>query len=538
MAVGTAQDFDVIIVGGGFSGCYMLYKLRKEGFRVLLIESADGFGGVWRWNRYPGARVDTHVPLYELSIPEVTQTWTWTEKFPKAAELVKYFEHLDRVLDLSKDSIFGTKVLGAHFSDEANRWTITTDSSPTPYTATYFIPSVGFAAKRLYPNWPGLDSFKGTVIHSSYWPNKEIEYAGKRVGVVGTGSTGVQLTQEMSKHAQELTLFQRTPNMALPLPNTELTAEAQAERKKDYAAIHKARLDSPGGYDFGPCDIGTFDHTPEQREAFYEKLWNEGGFLLWVGQYRDVLTNLDANHETYNFWARKVRALITDPEKRDIVAPLDPPHPFGTKRPSLFLNFYEAINQENVHVADITKYPVQEVTEDGIITADGKKHTLDILVLATGFDAITGGLKAIDIHNSQGLSLTEKWTKGTWTYLGLMTANFPNMFFTYGPQAPTAFSNGPTCVEVQGNWIVDTLVKNRAQGRTRIVPTEEAEQEYRKLVNESTQKTLYPLTKSYYMGANVEGKPIEALNFPLGIPKYKAMLDTSMNNGHEGFLLA
>ncbi|KAK2013502.1 FAD/NAD(P)-binding domain-containing protein [Colletotrichum eremochloae] len=525
MAITHNHDFDVVIVGGGFSGCYLLHKLREQGFKVLLIESAAGFGGVWRWNCYPGARVDTHVPLYELSIPAVTQTWNWTEKFPTSSELVKYFEHMDKVLDLSRDSIFNTKVTAAEFCDSNNRWTITTDKDSKPYKATYFIPAVGFAAKRLYPGWAGLENFKGVLHHSSFWPREGVDYAGKRVGIVGTGSTGVQMSQEMSKQAAELTIFQRTPNMALPLPNQKLTEEEQTARKKDYPAIHQSRLESTGGYDYSADAISTFDHTPERREAYYEDKWAQGGFKLWVGQYRDVLTSLEANRLTYDFWARKVRAQIKDPAKRDIVAPLEPPHPFGTKRPSLFINFYDVINQDHVHLADISRFPIERVTEDGLVTADGKLHKLDILVLATGFDAITGGLKAIQIRNGAGLLLRDKWASGTWTHLGLMTAGFPNMFFTYGPQAPTAFSNGPTCIEVQGDWIVEALVRNRERGLTRMEPSAEAEQGFRKLVNERTNATLYPLTKSYYMGANVPGKPIEALNFPSGIPNYRAMLD-------------
>jgi len=532
------SDFDVIIIGGGFSGCYLLYKLRKEGFRVLLIESAEGLGGVWRWNCYPGARVDTHVPLYEYSIPEVWKTWNWTEKFPTSAELCKYFEHVDKVLDLSKDCLYHTKVISAHFSDDETRWSITTEGNSTPYQARWFIPSVGFAAKRHFPDWPGLERFKGVIHHSSFWPREGVDYKGKRVGVVGTGSTGVQLAQEMGPEASELTLFQRTPNLALPLRKVALTAEEQEKDKVNYPAKFKARLESRGGYDFSPCDLGTFDHTSEEREKFFEEKWEQGGFLLWVGSYRDTLTDIKANRETYNFWAKKVRALIDDPEKRDLLAPLEPPHPFGTKRPSLFWDFYEVMNRPNVHIADVSKYPVKEVTEEGIVTADGKLHKLDILALATGFDAITGGLKAIDIRNGGGQSLSDKWASGTWTHLGMMTSGFPNMFFMYGPQGPTSFSNGPTCVEIQGDWIVNALLHHRGKDIKRMEAMAEAEQGFRKFVNDETDKTLYPLADSYYMGANIKGKPREALNFPSGIPYYRDMLADAASKGYQGFILA
>ncbi|RTE80805.1 hypothetical protein BHE90_004683 [Fusarium euwallaceae] len=532
----SIHKVDVVIVGGGFSGCYLLHKLRQNNFTARIVEAAPGLGGVWQWNCYPGARVDTHVPLYEYSMEEVWKTWSWKEKFPTAAELQAYFEHVDKVLQLSRDVIYNTKVTQAAFNDSLNEWTISTDKG-VRLQSRYFVPAVGFAAKRSFPDWPGLEDFTGVIHHSSFWPRQDVNLDGKRVAIVGTGSTGVQLVQELGPRAKHLTLFQRTPNLALPLNQVALTEAMQQEQKAGYPAKFAERLQSKGGYDFSPEDINTFDHTPEERKAFYQERWDKGGFLFWVGSYKDVLTDLKSNREAYDFWACQIRAKITNPAKKEILAPLEPPHPFGTKRPALFRNFYEVCNQDNVQIIDVNKNPVTRVTANGVVTADGETHVIDALILATGFDAITGGLKEIDIKNGMGYTLSEKWSAGTWTNLGLMTADFPNMFLMYGPQGPTALSNGPTCVEIQGNWIVNALVHNREKGLERMVPTHQAQEEYRAMVNDLTAQTLYPMAKSYYMGANIEGKTREALNFPAGIPKYKEMLDGCAAKGYEGFVI-
>lgn len=535
VSIHKVHKVDVVIVGGGFSGCYLLHRLRQNNFTARIVEAAPGLGGVWQWNCYPGARVDTHVPLYEYSMEEVWKTWSWKEKFPTAPELQAYFEHVDKVLQLSQDVIYNTKVTEAVFNDSLNEWAISTDKE-VRLQSRYFVPAVGFAAKRSFPDWPGLEDFAGVIHHSSFWPRQGVNLNGKRVAVVGTGSTGVQLVQELGPQTKHLTLFQRTPNLALPLNQVALTEAMQQEQKAGYPAKFVERLLSKGGYDFSPEDINTFDHTPEERKAFYQERWDKGGFLFWVGSYKDVLTDLRSNREAYNFWASQIRAKITDPVKKEILAPLEPPHPFGTKRPALFRNFYDVCNQDNVHIIDVNSNPVTRVTANGVITADGEIHAIDALILATGFDAITGGLKAIDIKNGTGKTLSEKWSAGTWTNLGLMTADFPNMFFMYGPQGPTAFSNGPTCVEIQGDWIVDALVHSREKGLERMLAANQAQEEYRAMVNDLTARTLYPLAKSYYMGANIEGKTREALNFPAGIPKYKEMLDECAAEGYKGFV--
>ncbi|KAF4337473.1 cyclopentanone 1 2-monooxygenase [Fusarium beomiforme] len=529
------RKVDVVIIGGGFSGCYLLHKLRKQNFSAVIVEAASGLGGVWQWNCYPGARVDTPVPLYEYSMEEVWRAWNWTEKLPTAGELQKYFEHVDKVLGLSKDVIYNTKVTDAIFDNATNKWMIKTDKE-IEVEATWFIPAVGFAAKRSFPDWPGLDDFQGVIHHSSFWPHEGVDLRDKRVAIVGTGSTGVQIVQEIGPQAQSLVLFQRTPNLALPLNQAKLTKEEQDAEKDWYPEKYKSRLLSKGGYDFSPSELSTFDHNAEERRAFFQEKWGKGGFHFWTGAYGDLLTNLDANREAYSFWCNKVRGMIRDPSKREMLAPLKAPHPFGTKRPALFRNFYQVCDQDNVRIVDVNKNPVTKVLPSGIVTEDGINHEIDALILATGFDAITGGLKAINVLNSTGESLSEKWSNGTWTNLGLMTADFPNMFFMYGPQGPTALSNGPTCVEIQGDWIVQAVKSAREAGKQRMRATTEGQNKYRELVNEMTADTLFPMANSYYMGANIDGKPREALNFPGGIPMYKELLDKAAEKGYEGFI--
>lgn len=481
--------------------------------------------------------MDSHIPLYQIDIPETWKTWNWTERYPAADELLAYFQHIDKTLNLSEDVDYNTKVVRAELNETTNKWTITTEGGNL-YIAKYFIPCTGFAAKRSFPNWPGLDSFKGEIHHSSFWPRDDVRTEGRRIGVVGTGATGLQVVQELSTVANELTVFQRTPNLALPMRQAQLTPEIQDQERGRWQTLLANRLRSPGGYDNAPADINTFDHTSEEREAFYEERWSKGGFSFWTGGYKDLMTNREANREAYNFWAKKVRSLIHDPVKRDILAPLEPPHPFGAKRSTLFSTYYEQLDKGHVHVADIKRNPVERVVEDGLVTRDGKHHHLDIIVLATGFDANTGGLTQIDINNAQSVTLRDTWAKGTQTYLGMMTAAFPNMFFVYGPQGPTALSNGPTCIEIQCDWIVRLLTHARKTGVVRIAARQEAQEGYHKTVNDMTQQTLLSEADSYWMGANVEGKVREALNFPSGIPHYLRFLDECADARYDGMELA
>ena len=455
------------------------------------------------------------------------------DRSPDWRELREYFKHVEKVLDIKKDVYLNACVNAAEYDEVAKKWIVKTEDGRIA-KSSFLICAIGFAAKRHFPDWKGLDSFRGVIHHSSFWPEEGVDVKGKKVAVVGTGSTGVQIAQECSKDAAELTVFQRTPNLALPMQQRNIYPEHQ--EKTNYEQFFKDRMKTFAGFPYDFVDKGTFDETPDEREAFYEKLWQNGGFEFWLATYDDMLYDNAANREAYNFWAKKTRARISDPRKRDILAPIEPPHAFGTKRPSLEQDFYEMFNRPNVDVIDIKSNPVIEVKPGGIVTADGRLHEVDVLALATGFDSVTGGMKNMGLKNIYGEPLSETWKMGTWSYLGTTCNGYPNFFFLYGAQGPTAFSNGPSCVEAQGNWIIRVINKMKAEGITQINPTKEAEEAWRKNVKEISDKTLFPQTASWYMGANIPGKPREQLNYAGGLPKYEKELGSKLDNW-EGFML-
>lgn len=426
---------------------------------------------------------------------------------------------MDKVLEIKKDVAFNTRVVESTFDDNTHKWIVKTEDGRTA-RADYLINAIGFAAKRHFPDWKGLDSFAGELHHSSFWPQEGIDVKGKRVAVIGTGSTGVQIAQETSRDGAKVTVFQRTPNLALPMRQRKVSKEEQDANKKDYPQLYKDRMKTFAGFSYDFIKRKTMDDSPEEREKVYEKLWEAGGFEFWLATYDDMLFDMEANQEAYNFWAKKTRARITDERKRDIMAPLEKPHAFGTKRPSLEQDYYEQMDKPDNDVVDVTATPITEFTEKGIVTSDGKHREFDMIALATGFDSVTGGMKNMGLKDIHGVDLGDKWKKGTWTYLGMTCNDYPNMFFLYGAQGPTAFSNGPSCVEAQGEWIVDTMKKLKEEGITYLNPTKEAEEEWRRKVTELSDKTLFPGTSSWYMGANVPGKPREQLNYAGGIPLY------------------
>jgi cation diffusion facilitator CzcD-associated flavoprotein CzcO len=438
---------------------------------------------------------------------------------------------------VKKVTYFNARVISAEYDKRSSRWTVEMEDGRTA-RAKYLIVAAGFAAKRLFPDWKGLDTFEGEIHHSSFWPQSGVDIKNKRIAVIGTGSTGVQLAQECAKDAASVIVFQRTPNLALPMAQGKLTKEEQDAAKKEYAEKFKFRMTTFGGFQYDFVQKNTFDDSKEEREKFYQKLWDNGGFEFWLATYKDMLYDMDANREAYNFWAKKTRARISDPAKREILAPAEPLHAFGTKRPSLEQNYYEMLDRPENEVVDIKKTPIQEVTKTGIVTSDGKLRKFDIIALATGFDSVTGSMRTMGLKAIDGESLAKKWENGAWTYLGMTCAGFPNMFFLYATHGPTAFSNGPSCVECQGDWIVDAMVKMRKEGIRYIDATREAEKKWKDNVNELSDMTLFPLTSSWYMGANVPGKKIEQLNYAGGIPLYEKECRAVLNNGFDGFITA
>ena len=527
---------DVVVVGAGFNGLYQLYRLRQQGFDVHLIEAEDGLGGVWQSNRYPGARVDSHVPNYEYSVEAVWKDWNWSERFPGYRELRRYFQHVDEVLDLSRDISLRTRVTAADFDERTRRWRVQTDTGLT-VNPQFFVLCTGFASKPYTPDLPGLETFAGQAHHSARWPEDGVSLAGKRVGVLGTGASGVQIVQEAAADAAELTLFQRTPVTALAMQQRTYTAADNAEAKKGYREHFERRNNPPGSFaDIDRLSTKALDATAEEREQVFERAWQAGGFHFWAGTFADIGLDEAANRTAYDFWRDKTRARVNDPAVAELLAPTEPPYPFGTKRPSLEQNYYDVFNQPNVRLVDLTTNPIRAVTPSGMRLADGEM-ALDVLALATGFDANTGGLTQIAITGRDGRSLNETWSDGVHTNLGITVTGFPNMLLLYGPQSPTAFCNGPTCAELQGEWVVKLLEHMRAESLTRVASTPEADQKWVEHLDHVASQALLGQTDSWYMAANIPGKKRQLLNYP-STDAYLDFIGAAETNGYQGFRFA
>lgn len=533
----AASEFDVVVVGAGFSGVYQLHRLRKLGFSVRMLDAASDLGGIWYWNCYPGARVDTHVPMYEFSDESLWRDWNWSELFPGREELRRYFNYVDSKWNIRKDTQFNARVTNATFDEDANRWTLKTSDGDL-FRSRFVILCTGFAAKPNIPKIDGLDSFAGPRPHTGLWPQEGLDFTGKRVGIIGTGSSAIQVAQEAAKTAAHLTVFQRTMFMALPMGCRETNAEKQTKLKPGYPERFALRRMTFAGFDYDFIPKGALEVSPEERTATYESIWAKGGFNFWLATFNDVLMNKEANNTAYAFWRDKTRTRVKDPVLAKKLAPDVAPYAWGTKRPCLENGFYEIFNQGNVALVDLRATPIERVTPSAVVTGDGKAHDLDILVLGTGFDAVTGGILKIDIRGIGGLSINDRWSEGIRANLGLSTAGFPNMLYVYGPHAPTAFLNGPTAAETQGDIVADCLEYMRKNGYTRIESTPEADEAWADHVSDVVQQTLFAQTDSWYMGANIPGKRRESLNYPGGLPMYLQKCEESASKGYAGFKLS
>ncbi|PKY09147.1 FAD/NAD(P)-binding domain-containing protein [Aspergillus campestris IBT 28561] len=535
----TEDVLDALIVGAGFAGVYQLKRLREEGYKVKLVDSASDYGGVWYWNRYPGAGVDSTVPHYEFSDPTLWKEWTWSQRFPGSAEIREYFAFVAQKWDLRRDTEFSTHIASAKWHEPSLTWVIKS-SCGKEYRSRFFLLNTGFAARRYIPDWKGIDSFQGTFVHPSYWPKEEPDLRGKKVAVIGNGSTGVQIAQELSQVAEEFVLFQRTPNTALPQKQINFKDnEHERVPKETYPAIYAGRTTSFGGFDFNFLPRNTFSDTPEQRQQVYETLWQHGDFRFHLGNYQDLMFSAEANEEAYAFWRDKVRARIHDPALKELLAPQKNLYHFGCKRIPLEINYFEMFNQPNVSLVDVNATPIERLTPRGIQTTE-KEWEFDYIVCATGYDSFTGGLKQIDIEGAGGAdhTLAGKWKAGTKTYLGMSVSGFPNMFFTYGPQAPTALCNGPTCAESQGEFLVSMMNHLAREGRGRIEAGEEGEAKWGDDVRKFAYSSLLPGTKSWYMGDNIPGKPREPLIYLGGVPNYYNSLKECAEQGYAGFAIS
>ena len=535
-----ADEVDVLIIGAGFSGLYQLHHLRRAGFKVKVYEAAPSLGGVWYWNCYPGARCDTMGSLYQFSAEELWQDWNFDELYPSWDQIRSYFEHVDRKLDLRKDIRFDTRVASARFDSSTNMWTVRAENGRVA-KARILLLCTGIGSKPFYPAIDGVEDFRGQMYHTAAWPQEGVDLTGKRVGVIGTGASGVQVIQEAGPVAAELIVFQRTPNFALPMRQKRLDAEANRKMKERYPADFAKRARTFAGYDYDAMDFAgetTDGFTREQIIELYEDFWEKGGFWLWLGNFRSMYMDEQVNLVVYEFWRDKVRQRIKDPVLAEKLAPTVQPHPFGTKRISLEQNYFEQFNRKNVRLVDLQETPIERVTGRGVRTRDGIEYELDILVLATGFDMVTGGITAIDIRGTSGESIRDKWRSGVSAYLGSATNGFPNMLFVYGPLAPAGLSNGPSSSELHGDEIIELLRYMRDRKLTRIEATAEADDAWRERIDSFANTTLFGRSNSWYMAANVPGKAKQMINYPLGIPDYLEQWRQVKKDGYSGFSMS
>jgi cation diffusion facilitator CzcD-associated flavoprotein CzcO len=520
---------DVVVVGAGVAGLYQLHRLRGLGLSYRIFEAGSGIGGTWFWNRYPGARCDVESLEYSYSFSEeLEQEWEWTERYPAQAEILQYVEHVAKRFDLDRDVELDTRVTSAVWDGE--RWAVGTDR-PETVSARYVIFATGCLSQPKEIDIPGLEGFRGSVWSTARWPHDGVDFTGRRVAVIGTGSSGVQSIPVIAQQAAELTVFQRTANYILPARNAPLSPQAQQEQKADYRTLRRLARESPNGLVGTQREASAMDATAEERREVYEQAWSVGGLTSLRRAYNDISLNLDANRTVTDFLRDKIRSIVRDPETADSLAPSD--HPFGTKRPCLDTGYFETYNLDHVRLVDLRKTPITTITAEGVRTTD-RLVEVDDLVLATGFDAMTGALLAVDIRGRHGLRLADAWAEGPTTYLGLQVAGFPNMFTITGPGSPSVLSNMMVSIEQHVDWISGCLA--RIDGHV-IEASPEAQERWVAHVAEAADQTMMNRANSWYVGANVPGKPRVVMPYVGGVGRYREICDGVAAAGYDGFVL-
>lgn len=528
------SDFDAIIIGAGISGLYQLHRLRKLGLRVRVFEAGSGVGGTWYWNRYPGARFDSESYTYAYSFSqELLDEWTWKEHFAPQPETLDYLNFVADRLDLKRDIEFNARIKSATFSDPGNCWEVITESGERA-VAQFLITAVGVLSAPYTPDIPGRETFAGACWHTARWPHEPVDLRNKRIGVIGSGATAVQLITEVAKTAGQLTVFQRTANYCIPLNNRKITNDEQTSLRAEYGHMFDQCRNSFGAFihDFDPRSA--FDVDDAEREVIYEKLYGEQGFGFWLGNFQDIMTDEKANATIAEFVRRKIRERVRDPELAEKLTPRD--HCFGTKRVPLESGYYEVYNQANVTLVDLKETPIERITEKGVKTSTAD-YEFDILIFATGFDAVTGALTRMDIRGQNGQLLRDKWQDGPLTYLGLQVAGFPNLFTVVGAHNAANFCNVPRCIEQNVEWVSDCIAHLRENKIGRISATETAEREWQQHCEEVIAGTLFPTANSWFMGANIPGKKRAFLAYGGGLPRYREKCDDVAANGYAGFTL-
>jgi len=527
----NSAGFDVVIVGAGIAGLQMLYRVRELGLTVRAFEAGTDVGGTWYWNGYPGARCDVESLEYSYQFSEdLQQEWEWTERFATQPEILRYLNHVANRFDLRRDIQFNTRVEALTYDEDAGRWTVRTAAGDET-TARFAVMATGCLSSANVPAFAGLDTFAGEIYHTGRWPHHDVDFTGKRVGVIGTGSSGIQSIPVVAEQAAELYVFQRTAAYSLPAGNHPLDPAEQAAIKADYAGFRARnnRMPSAGNSRFPANPASIFDATPDEREAAFDFRWARGGPGL-LGTYGDIMVNKDANDIAAEYVREKIRQIVKDPE---LAARLSPEQVLGCKRICLDTNYYATFNRPNVHLVDVAAAPIERLTPTGIRTRAGE-YELDAVIFATGFDAMTGALLGIDIRGRSDLTLREKWSAGPRTYLGLGVPGFPNLFTISGPGSPSVLTNMMVSIHQHVNWIGECMQYLRDNEIVSIEATVEAEQAWVSHVNEVAGHTLYPQCNSWYLGANIPGKT--RVFMPLvGFPAYLDKCAEVAANGYEGF---
>ncbi|MBC8239466.1 MAG: NAD(P)/FAD-dependent oxidoreductase [Alphaproteobacteria bacterium] len=529
-------DFDAVVIGAGVTGLYQLYRLRELGLRVRTLEAASGVGGTWYWNRYPGARFDSESWTYGYSFsPELLDEWDWTEHFSPQPETERYLNHVAHKFDLHRDIEFNTRVVSAHYRDDTRSWEIALDDGRR-YTTRFLITAIGILSAPTMPNIPGVAAFKGQSCHTHDWPMEGVDFAGKRVGIIGTGATAIQTVQEIAKTVGQLTIFQRTPNWCAPLHNGKISKEEMRDIRAHYPEILALCRETPGCYIHSTDPRATLDATPEERIAFWEKLYAEPGFGIWQGNFHDMLTDRAANALASEFIASKIRQRVHDPVVAERLIPKN--HGFGTRRVPLETGYYEIFNQPNVELVDINETPIERVTANGIQTSQ-QEYEFDIVIYATGFDAISGAFDRIDISGVDGVRLKDVWANGPQTYLGVCVEGFPNMLMAMGPHA--GLGNYTRTAEYSVEWVTGVIQHATERGLTRIEATPAGVGEWTDYVLAMGQGLLANEIGSWMTGvnSNVEGKQApRIMRYSGGHPAYREHCDAVAAAGYRHLALA
>jgi len=527
----TATDFDVVVIGAGFGGMYMLHKLREQGFSVRVYETGTGVGGTWYWNRYPGARCDVESLEYQYAFSDALQReWMWTERYATQPEILRYANHVADRFDLRRDIRFETRVTAAKFDEASDKWVVDTEPKGR-VRARYLVTAAGCLSAARVPDFPGAERFEGESYHTGRWPHGGVDFTGKRVGIIGTGSSGIQSIPVIAAQAKHLTIFQRTPNFSVPAQNWVLQRENIAKHKDTFVAARKEALNTGFGAAMFANLKSALEADAQERDQRYEELWRQGGAGFLIA-FNDLLFNQAANDTAAEFVRNKIRSIVKDPNVAEMLCPHD--HPLGTKRICVDTEYYETFNRANVKLVDVRAAPIQEITAKGLRTSDAS-YEFDVLVFATGFDAMTGPLLRIDIEGRKGEKLAHKWAAGPKTYLGLSMVGFPNLFTITGPGSPSVLSNMIASIEQHVDWIADCLVHLRKNGFATIEAEPGAEDEWVKHVNDVADLTLFPRANSWYVGANIPGKPRVFMPYVGGIGLYRQKCDDVAANGYTGF---